>query len=78
MKRNIIIIAALVLCSALLRAEELPFGVGDRVKMTTKEDNVITMDVSEICGRWVFSKGFWYNLDGFKKLEIVSRAAPKN
>ena len=51
---------ALLVSSTQLRAEELPFKVGDEIYVRNLQ---ISLTIVEIKGKWVKSDQAWYNSD---------------
>jgi len=78
---------ALLVCSTELRAEELPFKVGDRITFSIKvfvdgkppnvpsgfnvKGEEIIIAVKEIKGKWVYDGFNWFNSDLFYKVSIM-------
>ena len=52
---------ALLVGSTQLRAEELPFKIGDKIYVNKPVGSTLTIE--EIKGKWVRSGGGWYNSD---------------
>ena len=64
---------ALLVCSTELRAEELPFRVGNTIIVKAGESGGVCdrFMVLEIKGKWVRADTFkWYNSDQFLCVEI--------
>ena len=60
---------ALLVSSTELRAEELPFKVGDKIEVVRGQKSQ-SLRVEEIKGKWVRSGSGWYNSDLFVWIRI--------
>jgi len=77
----------LLVSSTELRAEELPFKVGDRITFSIKvfvdvkppsvgngynvKGEEVVIEVKEIKGKWVYDGWNWFNSDLFYKVSIM-------